>query len=628
MDRRISSTMILVILSSKMCSPTIVHGAKASTTSLTVDVDQTIYVRVDGTVDPSTAPIQRNGDIYTLTDDLYVLPYSNFWQLVIERSNVTLDGAGHSLNTNFDRGGWGNPGGVSVTGMSNVTIMNLTITGFTWCISLSSCLSITLTGNVLKPDWFTEPTGWMNPHILGGGPDIELNATSNSTIVENYVTLGIGLQNASNFNHIFHNSFQFLPTGSNDLLYYLNVSGNNFWDDGYPSGGNFWLPHTPPNDPNAVDVFSGPYQNETGSDGIVDTPLTLSGGNVDHYPLIVPRLPYALPPAARFHVWSSDPILGREAVNFDASMSTPGWNGTQVMLTKEYRWDFGDGNVTSLFPPFFTVYPIVFHAYWSPGTFKVTLTVIDREGMNSSTSQTVHVVMAAMVSISTTSPSSPVGYKVTISGRLCARWNESLKDEMIVLSYIFGGIKDWTPITSTTTDSLGNYQAVWIPTATGSFTLKASWSGNTTWLGATSSTTLSSIAYENQYIFAVESNSTKRELGFNATNRELSFTATGSNGTLGYARVTVPRDLVGSSKSIKAYLDGSPTTCGITSNDDSYVVALSYAHSTHSITVSLGSLATSFIDTLLGKLAIYGIPIMTLVAAITVYIVRRKRKNP
>jgi len=57
------------------------------------------------------------------------------------------------------------------------------------------------------------------------------------------------------------------------------------WDNGYPSGGNYW------SDYHGVDLYSGPYQNETGSDGIGDTPYVIDENNVDHYPLMNPWTP-------------------------------------------------------------------------------------------------------------------------------------------------------------------------------------------------------------------------------------------------------------------------------------------------------------------------------------------------
>ena len=61
----------------------------------------------------------------------------------------------------------------------------------------------------------------------------------------------------------------------------MEGSANN-WDYGYPSGGNYW------SDYNGTDVYSGPYQNETGSDGKGDTPYSIDEYNVDDYPLMTP----------------------------------------------------------------------------------------------------------------------------------------------------------------------------------------------------------------------------------------------------------------------------------------------------------------------------------------------------
>jgi len=60
---------------------------------------------------------------------------------------------------------------------------------------------------------------------------------------------------------------------------------SNYWDLGYPSGGNYW------SDYSGTDNFSGLYQNETGSDGIGDTAFfTGWTGVLDHYPLFDPYM--------------------------------------------------------------------------------------------------------------------------------------------------------------------------------------------------------------------------------------------------------------------------------------------------------------------------------------------------
>jgi len=49
-----------------------------------------IYVRSDGSVEPSTAPIQRVGNVYTFTDDVQ-------GSIIVEKDNVVIDGAGFTL---------------------------------------------------------------------------------------------------------------------------------------------------------------------------------------------------------------------------------------------------------------------------------------------------------------------------------------------------------------------------------------------------------------------------------------------------------------------------------------------------------------------------------------------------
>jgi len=60
----------------------------------------------------------------------------------------------------------------------------------------------------------------------------------------------------------------------------------NVWNDGYPSGGNYWSDYT------GVDEKSGPNQDQPGSDGIGDTPYFIDGYNQDRYPLMYPRGPW------------------------------------------------------------------------------------------------------------------------------------------------------------------------------------------------------------------------------------------------------------------------------------------------------------------------------------------------
>jgi parallel beta-helix repeat protein len=81
---------------------------------------------------------------------------------------------------------------------------------------------------------------------------------------------------------------------SRNIIYHNNFVNNrvqadihdpypmNVWDDGYPSGGNYWSDYT------GVDEKSGPNQDQQRSDGIGDTPYTIDANNIDRSPLMAP----------------------------------------------------------------------------------------------------------------------------------------------------------------------------------------------------------------------------------------------------------------------------------------------------------------------------------------------------
>jgi parallel beta-helix repeat protein len=315
----------------------------------------TIYIRADGSIDPSDAPVQRNGDLYTLTDNIT----SNAYGIVIERNNMTLEGAGYTVQ------GSGLPGtGILLSGRSNVTIKSMQIMGFFLGIEVegssdnniienriaensdngieffSSSNSNNIVGNNVTANdgygialfWASDynnvsdnivaantcPGIWLEEHsnnnrisrnnvTANGGYGIGLYQCANNRIVENSIaeTKGYGfgiafLGNSNNIvsgNNVTNNNYGiYLESSSNNTIYgnnfmnnvdqvYQDDSYNNTWDSGYPSGGNHWSDYA------GADLYSGPYQNETGSDGIGDTPYTIDADNIDHYPLMNPWAP-------------------------------------------------------------------------------------------------------------------------------------------------------------------------------------------------------------------------------------------------------------------------------------------------------------------------------------------------
>jgi len=127
-------------------------------------------------------------------------------------------------------------------------------------------------------------------------------------------SLGIQIKDASG-NRVHHNNFL-----DNTDWQSLDEGGGNLWDDGYPSGGNYWSNLV------GADQFGGPFQNVMGSDGIVDTAYPIEAQGIDHYPLMEP---YRAAPM--LGDLNGDKIvdifdLAMVAVAFNSMPESPNWN--------------------------------------------------------------------------------------------------------------------------------------------------------------------------------------------------------------------------------------------------------------------------------------------------------------
>jgi pectate lyase len=107
-----------------------------------------IYIRADGSIDPPTAPIERDGSTYTLTGNIT----RDTDGIVIERDNMTLDGAGHTVQG--PGAGVSDFKGIEMTERSNITIKNLEINGFNTGIQVDNSSRITISRNKITTNFF------------------------------------------------------------------------------------------------------------------------------------------------------------------------------------------------------------------------------------------------------------------------------------------------------------------------------------------------------------------------------------------------------------------------------------------------------------------------------------------
>jgi len=274
-----------------------------------VTASGTIYIRATGEVEGTDKITSADNVTYTFTDDIND-------SMIIERGNITIDGAGYKLQ------GTGSETGIQiwVSGFQeNVTIKNIEIASFSTGISLTNTGNITVSAskirncstgiafgesfnNIISGNIITNNTSGfggstVTDTVISGNiitnntNGILFNWAQDNSIYLNNITnneYGIYMEGMNVYNNIFyHNNFI-----NNTNQVYIEQTNPNVWDDGYPSGGNYW-DDFPDLYPLVGDDYRGPDQNEAGSDGIWDGPYSIDGNNTDRYPLttVIPEFP-------------------------------------------------------------------------------------------------------------------------------------------------------------------------------------------------------------------------------------------------------------------------------------------------------------------------------------------------
>lgn len=172
---------------------------------------------------------------------------------------------------------------VFLLNVANAAVTNSTLANDRSGVTVSGSTNITISGNRISDLPIYTVTG-QGTSLQVTGPCITVSWSTSIVVSGNTASPcvgGISAYKAGNL-LVFHNNFLAGASMAGAPFAADSQATNNKWDNGYPSGGNYWANY------NGTDNCSGPRQNLCPSpDGIGDTPYAFSSSQ-DNYPLMTP----------------------------------------------------------------------------------------------------------------------------------------------------------------------------------------------------------------------------------------------------------------------------------------------------------------------------------------------------
>lgn len=242
---------------------------------------QTICIRLDGSIDPPTAPVKRDGNTYYLTSDIYSSPNVQS-AFVVEKDNIVIDGAGYTLHGTYNgtkdvdwtvgQGPYNGTGappwtvGIDIADISlgNLTIRNLTAKNFSigmfiWT-SNNTIVDNIVVDNIVGIMVSESSNSFIGNYIANNDEGLFLAVNSAGCFAENMT---------SYHNSFVNNTKQVNGCQCTDSVENCTTYSTNIWDNG--SEGNYWSD------------YEGTDED---GDGIGDEPYVIDLKNQDRYPLM------------------------------------------------------------------------------------------------------------------------------------------------------------------------------------------------------------------------------------------------------------------------------------------------------------------------------------------------------
>jgi nitrous oxidase accessory protein NosD len=274
---------------------------------------------------------------------------------------------------------------VEIRGTRNVVIENNSFALTDRAIDAYGCSGIEIRNNsLILNDWcgvhLHNDVSWCN--VTGNwfawneAEGIAMEGANITIAWNSFIESGVAIEGGRDDLLVHHNDFIQNREPINPY-----VCTRAFWDDGYPSGGNYYSDYT------GLDEFSGPDQDIPGSDGIGDLPYVHDSYHLyeDRYPLMSPAVSHGSAPTALVEVQPSSGTT-LTLFNLDSSGSFDAETPTSDLW---FRWDYeGDGTWDTEW----TQEMSVEHEFFTGGTYNITVQVLDPSGLNSTATVSVQVI--------------------------------------------------------------------------------------------------------------------------------------------------------------------------------------------------------------------------------------------